>query len=61
MPVRSKEQMIVYVSQLATLWAENPELRFGQFIANAISPKMDPYYLEDHDLLKQVRDFYSTK
>lgn len=38
--------------ELGTYWAEHPDLRLGQIVANlARAARQDPYYIEDETLV----------
>jgi hypothetical protein len=45
----SSEQKKIFIKLILELWLQVPDLRFGQFLANAT--KADIFYLEDQDLL----------
>lgn len=42
---------------LGELWQKYPDWRLGQLIVN-VTGKSDPFYVEDDDLEKALRDFY---
>jgi len=39
---------------------KHPELRFMQLLGNVLGVN-DPYYLEDEDLLDELKKFYATE
>ncbi len=48
--------------QLETVWKLNPDLRLGQLIGNLIGNLtdigVDTYYMEDQDLIDELRKLY---
>jgi hypothetical protein len=44
------------VDTITKLWEQCPDLRLGQIICNSLPPDhMDPYYVEDDELLTQLK------
>ncbi len=39
------------------IWKRSPDLRLTQLIMNAVYPTKDPFYIEDEDLVKRLKDF----
>ena len=48
------------IKLLAKIQAENPKLRLGQIIGNAV-PEDKIYYISDQDLLVLLRQYYLYK
>lgn len=49
------------LSLLSNIWHENPDLRLGQLICNAVKEGKDPYYIEDEELIKILKSVYKKK
>ena len=45
--------------EIEEMWRAHPDLRLGQLIMNVVDNRDVLYYLEDEELLKRLRDFYS--
>ena len=64
MSLRAKDtwQKELCIKQILSAWKENPDLRLGQLIMNAIDPKgPDLFYLEDMDLATVVMNYGKKK
>lgn len=52
------------LSRLAVTWKENPELRLGQLLSNALNGKTladrdrDLFYTEDYVLIERIEQVY---
>lgn len=56
---KRKEEIDATLEIIRTVWIKNPHLRLGQIIEN-IKNGTDLYYVEDKDLSKRIKDFYSS-
>ena len=45
------------LAALRAVWKENPDMRFGQLICNAVREDM-LYYIEDDTLVKALEKYY---
>ena len=48
------------IDLLTRIWIDNPELRLGQLLGNAINNEIDPYYIEDSKLEQLLRERYDV-
>jgi len=42
---------------IKSIWLQNPELRLGQLIDNAIPVDKDIFYVTDDDLVKYLKEY----
>jgi hypothetical protein len=42
------------MKRLTVAWSQNPELRLGQLIGNALNNNVDLYYVEDDKLIAEL-------
>ncbi len=42
------------MKRLTAVWRQNPELRLGQLIGNALNSNVDLYYVEDDKLINEL-------
>lgn len=49
-----------FVHQLADIWAQTPELRFGQLISNFISENGDIFYISDEEFIEKLKEYVKT-
>jgi len=42
------------MKRLMAVWKQNPELRLGQLIGNALNSNVDLYYVEDDKLVNEL-------
>lgn len=56
--MRKKERIPKILAEIQKIWEDNPDLRLGQLINNAISSDTVLYYIEDNDLLDYLKRFY---
>lgn len=54
--MRDPKRIIDICNRLANAWQQNPDLRLGQLIVNALPEEFDlnPFYIEDEDLIKEI-------
>lgn len=46
------------MEKILAFWLENPQLRLGQLISNAMKKDdPDPFYVEDYDLVDKIAAF----
>ena len=55
--MRDKERIKVVLRTIEEIWKDNPDLRLGQLLCNAV-PESWIYYIEDDQLLDAVCKFY---
>lgn len=48
------------LDRLREIWEEEPELRLGQLIVNAV-PEEDIYFISNESLIKELENMYLTK
>lgn len=50
------------MKELADIWKkECPDWRFGQLIINVLNTsKIDPFFLEEEDMIKLFKDFFES-
>lgn len=47
-----------FMYEVGDLWKKNvPDWRFGQLMFNFISQTGDPFYLEEEDFLKKLKEY----
>ena len=56
--MRDPKRIPKILDELKGIWSTYPDLRLGQLLLNAVR---DPilYYLEDEEIIKRLRDYYS--
>jgi hypothetical protein len=56
--MRDPKRIPTILNELKGIWATYPDLRLGQLLLNVVK---DPvlYYLEDAEIIKVLRDYYS--
>ena len=56
--MRDPNRIPEILNQLKAIWSSFPDLRLGQLLLNV---DQDPrlYYIEDEELIKALRDYYS--
>lgn len=57
--MRDPKRIDVIIQGIRDLWKKNPQLRFGQLIANAVSEDA-LYFIEDARLLESLKRFYTA-
>ena len=57
--MRDPKRIPELLNRLANAWKQNPDLRLGQLIVNALPPEMesDPFHIEDEKLIKEIERF----
>lgn len=58
--MRDPNRISPTLEAIEAYWKENPDLRLMQLLLNATT-KIDPYYLEDEDLMTLLRRTYDTR
>jgi hypothetical protein len=57
--MRNKKRIHLLLKYIEKIWCHWPDLRLGQLIGNS-APNSDPYYLEDDQLLEQLKLTYES-
>ena len=57
--MRDKNRIKPFLESIASLWEQNPDLRFGQLVSNVYSfgGIDDPFYIEDDYTLKLIESY----
>lgn len=55
--MRDPERIEPILSLIREIWTKAPDLRLTQLIMNALKANYDPYYIEDDDLEKALKDY----
>lgn len=55
--MRDPERIEPILSLIREIWIKAPDLRLTQLIMNALNVNYDPYYIEDDDLEKGLKDY----
>jgi len=58
--MRDPNRIPEILSVLSRVWYKNPDLRLCQLIVNTTGMG-DPYYFEDEELLKKLREVYKEE
>lgn len=58
--MRDPNRIPEVLSVLSRVWYKQPDLRLCQLIMNATEQR-DPYYTEDEDLLKKLKEVYKEE
>lgn len=58
--MRDVNRIDVILSEIKDIWKKYPDLRLGQLICNVVR---DPtlYYIEDKELVEELKEFYNVK
>ena len=57
--MRDPKRIDAFCKELATIWKEVPDWRFGQLICNVLGTcKRDPFFYEESEMLKVFRDYF---
>jgi hypothetical protein len=56
--MRSLQDQQAFLSELLSLWAKHPELRFAQFIGNACA---ESFFDSDKEVMTRIKRFYSEE
>jgi hypothetical protein len=57
--MRDPKRIDEFCKELATIWKEVPDWRFGQLICNVFGSCMhDPWFYEEDDMLKVFHDYF---
>jgi uncharacterized protein YihD (DUF1040 family) len=61
--VRDPNRIPEILSVLSKVWYKNPDFRLCQLIMNATGSirSYDPYYIEDEELLKKLKELYKEE
>ena len=54
--MRSLQDQQAFLSELLTIWAKHPKLRFAQFIGNACA---ESFFDSDKEVLMRIKRFYA--
>ena len=57
--MRDPKRIDAFCKELATIWKEVPDWRFGQLIVNVYgTAKRDPFFYEEDESLKLFKDYF---
>ena len=60
--MRKKERIDPFLKALGEYWKKVPDWRFGQLIMNVFpTSKIDPWFLEEPDMLKLFEDYFQEE
>lgn len=73
--MRNPKRIPIILKQIENEWKKNPDIRFGQVIANILdikplyindevqgfTSKIDPFYLEDTEFLKMIKNYFNER
>lgn len=57
--MRDPRRIRPFLNEIALIWEQNPDLRFGQLIMNAFSNDIALYYADDERVLNQIKRVYA--
>ncbi len=57
--MRDPERIEPMLETIKEIWKENPDLRLGQLLCNAV-PESLIYYIEDEALIEAVKKYYKN-
>lgn len=55
--MRDPERMKTFLSEIEKLWKRVPDWRFAQLMCNFIREYGDPFYLEEEQFLKALKNY----
>lgn len=55
--MRDPQRIKPMLSLIEDIWVKAPDLRLTQLIMNALGINHDPYYIEDDDLEKGLKEY----
>jgi hypothetical protein len=57
--MRDPKRIKPFLEEVEKYWMQVPDWRFGQFIVNWFyNLHVDPFYLEDDEILKSLKEFF---
>lgn len=56
--MRDPKRIEKILGLILKVWHKSPDLRLTQLIMNALHMSGDPYYIEDDDLEKALKNYY---
>lgn len=57
--MRDPNRIDDFCKELATIWKEVPDWRFGQLICNVLgTSRIDPFFLEEDEMLKLFENYF---
>ena len=55
---RDKNRIPEVLDLIKNIWDKNPDLRLMQLLGNLFEHGYDPYYIEDDELIKKLKERY---
>ena len=56
---RNPDRIKPFLSELAKVWEQYPDLRFGQIVAHIENDETKRFYMEDDELLQRIKELQS--
>ena len=56
---RNPDRIKSFLSELAKVWEQYPDLRFGQIVAHIENDETKRFYMEDDELLQRIKELQS--
>ena len=59
--MRDPNRIYKFCNELATIWSEVPDWRFGQLICNVFGEfERDPFFYEEDEMMKLFEDYFNA-
>lgn len=60
--MRSPERIDKFCNELAKIWKQVPDWRFGQLMVNVLnSLPRDPFFYEEDEMIEEFKKFFAPK
>lgn len=60
--MRSPERIDKFCNELAKIWKQVPDWRFGQLMVNVLnSLPRDPFFYEEDEMIEEFKKFFTPK
>lgn len=57
---RDKKRIPEVLDLIKSIWEKDPDLRLMQLLGNLFRYDFDPYYVEDDELVKKLKETYKV-